>query len=89
MGLHFTGKPPYSERSMNLTSTIAPIPMVINKTYIGSADSFFSSIFVPLLSNLVTLLRRKTRLRAVIYFCVQGPALRPWVNMRWVSLEAR
>ena len=33
----------YSEKSMNLTSTIAPIAMVISRTNIGSGDSFLLS----------------------------------------------
>jgi len=37
---------------MNLTSTIAPIPIVISKTRIGSVDPFFSSIlFISLPST--------------------------------------
>jgi len=35
-----------------------------------------------------TLLRRKPRLRAVVYFGAQARCLRPWVNGRRVSYEA-
>ncbi len=40
---------------------ITPIARIINKGNIGSVDSFFPSILIPLLSNLLSLLGRKPR----------------------------